>query len=160
MTSMLQVGISDMKISKKGEQIITYALGSCIGVCLYDSILKQGAMVHVMLPNCTRSPVDNAYKYADTGVAETIRQMTLIGSNVRNIKAKIAGGAKMFETNINSAFGNIGERNAEAVKISLRKYGITLLAQDIGLNYGRTMILDSKTGVVTIKSYSSKDVTL
>ena len=59
------VGISDMKILKNEGTLITYALGSCIGICVYDETNKLGGMVHIMLPRSLRKPGDNIYKYAE-----------------------------------------------------------------------------------------------
>ena len=64
----LIVGIADMKMAQKGERLITYALGSCIGICLYDPQIKLAAMVHIMLPINMEAGRKNTFKYADTGI--------------------------------------------------------------------------------------------
>ena len=68
------VGIADMKIARAEGVLITYALGSCVGICLYDPFIKLGGMVHIMLPEALASGNQNVYKYADTGIKETIRK--------------------------------------------------------------------------------------
>lgn len=152
------VGIADMKQARQSGSIITYALGSCIGVCLYDPAIKLGAMVHIMLPQAPAGNVDNIFKYADTGVAETIRKMEAFGAVRSRIGAKIAGGAKMFDIPDASAVGNIGDRNAQAVKMILQTQGIRLLKSDTGANYARTMSMDVETGMVKIKVFGREEL--
>ena len=94
----------------------------------------------------------NLYKYADTGLNETLRKMTAFGASRNRIKAKIAGGAKMFEVSGMSNVSNIGERNALAAKQKLRELKIRLIAEDTGLNYGRTVELHCDTGEFYIKA--------
>lgn len=151
------VGIADMKLCRGPGVLVTYALGSCIGVCLYDPVIKLAAMVHIMLPMAQGGNRDNVFKFADTGIPETIRKMTTLGAVKSRIVCKIAGGAKMFETFNNAEWGNIGERNAKSVKDTLRKEGIRLLKEDIGANYARTMFFDADTGMATIKAYGKPE---
>ena len=156
------VGIADMKLCRAPAQLVTYALGSCIGICFYDNVIKMAAMVHIMLPTAPPGSAanNNVYKFADTGIQETIRKMTAFGAVKSRMVCKIAGGAKMFDTLSNAEWGNIGERNAKTVKEILRREGIRIVAEDTGLNYARTMHFDSATGVATIKSFGKPEKTL
>ena len=153
------VGIADMKMCRMQGELITYALGSCIGICLYDNVIKLAVMIHIMLPTCPPAgPPNNAvYKFADTGVNAALRKMTAMGAVKTRIKAKIAGGAKMFDVLGNADWANIGERNAKAVKEALRKEGIPILAEDVGLNYARTMRFDAATGACTVTAYGKPE---
>lgn len=156
------VGIADMKLCRAPAQLVTYALGSCIGICFYDSVIKMAAMVHIMLPTAPPGSAanNNVYKFADTGIQETIRKMTAFGAVKSRMVCKIAGGAKMFDTLSNAEWGNIGDRNAKTVKEILRREGIRIVAEDTGLNYARTMYFDSSTGVAKIKSFGKPEKTL
>jgi chemotaxis protein CheD len=79
--------------------------------------------------------------------------MLKAGANKARLVAKIAGGAKMFElSGGNTAAINVGERNAIASKEKLKQLGIRLLAEDTGLNYGRTVEIYSEDGSFLIKS--------
>lgn len=69
----------------------------------------------------------------------------------KNIVAKIAGGASMFNFSDKTMISDIGKRNTEAVKQSLKLHKITILAEETGGNKGRTMIIDSNNGEVTIR---------
>lgn len=146
------VGIADMKIISDGK-IITYALGSCIGICLYDPKLKLAALVHIMLPLNMETGRKNPLKYADTGIRETLKAMQLKGAMKSRITAKAAGGAKMFEVSGKGSLGNIGQRNIESVHAILKMEGIRLLAEDVGGSVARTLTFDADTGQAIIQSY-------
>ena len=120
----ITIGIADMKMAKGQGMLVTYALGSCIGICLYDPAIKLGALVHIMLPVNMETNRTNTMKYADTGIRETLKQMESMGARRGRITAKIAGGAKMFETG--ASLGNIGQRNIESVRMNLKKEGVQI----------------------------------
>ena len=153
----LIVGIADMKMAQKGERLITYALGSCIGICLYDPQIKLAAMVHIMLPINMEAGRKNTFKYADTGIRETLNQMVAKGAMKERITAKIAGGARMFEVN-GGTLGSIGQRNSESVHQVLRRENIRLLWEDVGGKVARTMEFDSATGNGVIRSYGVPEI--
>lgn len=159
MENRLTVGIADMKLGQNGDEIITYALGSCIGICLYDPALHLGALIHIMLPINMETGRKNPMKYADTGIRETLRQMEARGASRARITAKIAGGAKMFEVS-GGNLGNIGQRNIESVHMSLRREGIRLLKEDVGGTVARTLLFQTDTGQGSIRSYGREVVTL
>jgi len=100
----LKVGIGDMKFTRGGGQIITYALGSCIGITMYDPFLKLGGLLHIMLPARADPNDPKIFKYADSGLREMIRKMTAFGMLKSRTVVKIAGGAKMFEIRGNADF--------------------------------------------------------
>lgn len=145
-----------MKIATPPDILITYALGSCVGICLLDATTHIGGLSHIMLPEGKLAPHDNTVcKFADTAIPELIKRMEQKGASRARIKAKIAGGAQMFEVHGaggNSAMWQIGQRNVDAVKAMLKKFAIPILAQDILLNYGRTTLFDPATGIMTIKA--------
>lgn len=153
MSNIVRVGMADLNICKAPDTIITVGLGSCIGLTLYDPILKIGGMVHYMLPDSTvMANNTNIAKFADTGIPELLKRVTLAGANRSRLVAKIAGGAKMFEVTQMSTIGGIGDRNAMAAKQILRRLNIKLVAEDTGLNYGRTVELHCDTGDFYIKA--------
>ena len=157
MSDKITVGIADMKIAKGSGILITYALGSCIGLCFHDQRLNLGALLHIMLPLNMEAGRKNPLKYADTGIRETLRQMEAKGASRGRITVKIAGGAKMFEVK-GGNLGNIGQRNIESVHTILRQEGIRLLAEDVGGNVARTLLFDVVSGQGCIRSYGRKDV--
>ena len=153
----LVVKIADMQIAQHGEELITYALGSCLGICLQDKRTGLAALIHIMLPINMEAGRKNTMKYADTGIRETLKQMEARGARRANIVAKVAGGAKMFETPPGSTLGNIGKRNIESVHLVLRKEQIRLLAEDVGGTVARTLSFDPTTGQAIVRSYGKPD---
>lgn len=157
MSAKITVGIADMKMAKGSGILVTYALGSCIGLCFHDQRLNLGALLHVMLPLNLEAGRKNPLKYADTGIRETLRQMEAKGASRGRITVKIAGGAKMFEVK-GGNLGNIGQRNIESVHTILRQEGIRLLAEDVGGTVARTLLFDVASGQGCIRSYGRQDV--
>ena len=149
----IKVGMADLNVCKAPDMITTLGLGSCIGIAVYDPVTKVGGLAHIMLPDSTQMRNNsNIAKFADTGIEELIKRVTAAGANKRRLVAKIAGGAKMFQVSGVSNVGNIGERNALAAKAKLRELKIRLVAEDTGLNYGRTVELHCETGEFYIKA--------
>ena len=157
MSDKLIIGIADMNMAKGEGMLVTYALGSCIGICLHDPVLKLGALVHIMLPVNMEAGRKTPMKYADTGIRETLRLMESKGASRNRITAKIAGGAKMFEVG-SSSLGNIGQRNIESVHINLKKEGIRLLKEDVGGGVARTLLFDVATGQACVRCYGRPEL--
>ena len=157
MSDKLVIGIADMKVAKGEGMLVTYALGSCIGICLHDPVLKLGALVHIMLPVNMEAGRKTPMKYADTGIRETLRLMESKGASRNRITAKIAGGAKMFEVG-SSSLGNIGQRNIESVHMNLKKEGIRLLKEDVGGTVARTLLFDVNSGLGCVRSYGRQEL--
>lgn len=153
MSEVIKVGMADLNICKAPDVITTLGLGSCIGLTFYDPVTKIGGMVHYMLPDSTKVKNNsNIAKFGDTGIEELLKRVVAAGANRTRLVAKMAGGAKMFEVSGLSDIGNIGARNAEAAKLKLKELGIRLVAEDTGLNYGRTVELHCETGEFYIKA--------
>lgn len=147
----IKVGIADAAIGKCGDELVTYALGSCVGVCLWDRTNETGGLLHIMLPDSSDSflKVDNRNKFADTGIKDLIKELQAHSCRKENIIAKIAGGATMFKGSITF---DIGNRNVQAVKKILKDLNIPITAEQTGGNFGRTLYFDTKTGSVQVKS--------
>jgi len=153
MTGALNVGISDWKVNKGPGIIVTYALGSCVGICLYDKMSQIGGLSHIMLPDSkgvAAGGATNRMKFADTAIPDMLSKMLTMGAVRNRITAKIAGGAQMFATS--SEKFNIGDRNVVAVKEALQSLKIPILAHDTGLNYGRTVFFYTEDGKAEVKS--------
>lgn len=148
----VKVGIADLNLVLDPGTIMTIGLGSCIGIALYDRILKVAGLSHIMLPDSTQfKNVSNPMKFADSAIPILIDKMQKQGCKKQNIVAKIAGGASMFNFSDKSIISDIGKRNSEAVTKVLKDIGIPIIAQDTGGDKGRTMIVEASTGKVTLK---------
>lgn len=153
----LTIGIADMKMLQGEGTLITYALGSCIGLCFHDPKLKLGALLHIMLPLNMETGRTHPLKYADTGIRETLKAMEAKGASRARMTVKIAGGAKMFEV-AGGGLGNIGQRNIESVHTILKRENIQLLAENVGGTVARTLLFDVASGQGCIRSYGQKDI--
>ena len=154
MNEVNKVAISDLNIAKNGDALITYALGSCVGICLYDGVMRIAGLSHIMLPSSVDfSPVGKQEeKFADTAIIRLVRLMEQNGAKRARMQAKIAGGAQMFNCSANTSLSNIGQRNVEAVKRELQRLRIPIIAEDTGKNYGRTQTFYSIDGAMVIKA--------
>lgn len=156
MSDLLVVGISDYKLARCPNVFVTYALGSCVGICLYDKQAKVGGLSHIMLPesNMFKNNEINRMKFADTAIVDLVQNLVKLGADRRKLTAKIAGGAQMFEVQQGSLVGTIGDRNIVSVKNTLHELKIPILAEDTGLNYGRTVYFDLDNGIMKVQSLS------
>lgn len=150
---IIKVGMADLNVCTSPDGITTLGLGSCVGVVLFDSASKICGMVHVMLPDSTAVKNNsNIAKFADTGIKELLKRLERMGVKRMKLKAKIAGGAQMFAFDSKSEMMRIGDRNVEACKKMLRELQIPIVAEDTGLNYGRTVTFYPETSEFEIKS--------
>ena len=151
---METVGISEYKIVKEPQKIMTIGLGSCCGVIIYDEINKIAGLVHILLSNSgNEKKLINKAKYADTGIVALYEDMKKLGANSRFMKAKLAGGAHMFNFNnsSNSVF-TIGEKNVKSCKATLAKLNIPVVSEDTLGSCGRTIVFDTTTNKLHVKS--------
>ncbi len=162
MGEVIKVGMADLKICKAPDILTTLGLGSCIGIAIYDPTTRISGLAHIMLPDSTQIRNNsNPAKFADTGIQLLYDQMVKAGANKARLVAKIAGGAKMFElSGAHAQSINIGEKNAIASKEKLKQLGVRLVAEDTGLNFGRTVELYSETGDYLIKSVGHPQKTI
>ncbi|AYD40729.1 chemotaxis protein CheD [Clostridium fermenticellae] len=149
----IRVGIADMNTAVSPDKIITVGLGSCIGIALYDRKQSLGGLAHIMLPDSTQfNKITNPLKFADLAVPMLIEKLEKLGAHKGNLKAKIAGGASMFNFSDKSMIMDVGNRNSIAVKNALKKNSIMIIGEDIGGNKGRTMIFSTENGNVHVKT--------
>ena len=153
MESMKQiVQVSDMKVGTKGDELVTHALGSCLGLMIHDPVAHVGGMLHAMLPLSKINPekaAANPYMFVDKGVPILFKEVYNLGGQKERLIVKAAGcGSPMGK---NEMF-KIGERNYTVLKKLLWKNGVLLKAEEIGGSISRTVYFDISTGRVTIKS--------
>jgi chemotaxis protein CheD len=153
MAELIKVGMADYKVGRNPDSLISYGLGSCVGIVLFDPIAKVGGLAHIMLPDSTQArSADNPAKFADTALPLMLGEIIKMGALRSRITAKIAGGAQMFTFTNTTDIMRVGERNAEAVRLVLKKMEIRLVAEDTGGNYGRTVELKLDTGIFRVKT--------
>ncbi|WP_414840625.1 chemotaxis protein CheD [Enterococcus saccharolyticus] len=153
MQTEIRVGISDYKLGKAPDKLITVGLGSCIGTIIYDEKTKFGGLSHIMLPDSTmfagKQEVKVA-KFADLALPQMVSEIKKQVPFPR-LKAKMVGGASMFGFNSSAASIGIGQRNIEAVEKILKELRIPIVAKHVGGNAGRTMIVDLNDFKTTVR---------
>lgn len=154
----VQVKISDARISRNSTDIlVTYALGSCMGVCLYDPHACVGGMLHCLLPNSEQNPAkaqQNPFVYADTGMRALLEGLLTQGAVKRRMQVTLAGGARRLGTGRDPF--DVGKNNYLAVRKSLWQNSLLIKAEDVGGSAPRTMYMHMADGAVMIKSGRSK----
>ena len=149
----LIVGISDLKVSNNpGDILVTFALGSCIAVAIYDPLAKVGGLLHYMLPD-SNLDLNKAQAqpgmFADTGVPLLFKSCYRLGAEKKRIIVKVAGGASILD---DTNFFRIGQKNITALRKIFWKNNVMIEAEDTGSNYNRTVRLDLSNGKFLIKS--------
>lgn len=146
------VGIADLKVSKNPEDlIITYALGSCLGLVVYDPVVKVGGMLHAMLCDSSISKPGteiNPYKYVNTGVPQLFKEAYKLGAKKKNMIVKMAGCSRIMDDN--NVF-NIGKRNYAAVRKLLWKNNVMIEAEHCLKSSSITLSIEVGTGKVLMR---------
>jgi chemotaxis protein CheD len=152
--SIVKVGIADLNVVRAPGIIRTSGLGSCVGVVLYSTQKQIAGMAHIMLPDSSlgKQATLNHYKYADTALDVLVEMLSQKGIRTSQLKAKLAGGAQMFQINTANDMMRIGKRNVEAVLKKIEEYKIPVISSDVGGNFGRTIEFDPQTGQLKIRT--------
>lgn len=152
--TVVKVGIADLNVITAPHKIRTSGLGSCVGIVLYDSFKQIAGLAHIMLPDSklTRQKNFNEYKYADTAIKSLIKQMLALGARRSQLRAKLAGGAQMFQFESSTDMMRIGPRNIDAVKKELQNHRIPIISEDLGGCQGRTIEFDPLTTKLKVRT--------
>lgn len=146
------VGISDLKISNKdAECLVTYALGSCIAVAVYDPQVKVGGLLHYMLPDSaldSQKAREHPGMFADTGIPLLFKSCYKLGAEKKRMIIKIAGGARIMD---DTNYFRIGQKNLTALRKIFWRNNVLIDAEDIGENFNRTVRLEMSTGRFLVK---------
>jgi chemotaxis protein CheD len=147
------VGVGELGLAEYPHVLVTQALGSCVGLALWDSMRRAGGMAHVMLPELGDSARGdgNIHRFASQAVPTLIDKLADAGSPKRRLVAKLAGGAAMFGGD--SGLPRIGDRNVAEVKQQLANAGIPVRGEDTGGSHARTIELHLDTGILLVRSY-------
>lgn len=146
------IGIAELAVSNNtSATLTTYSLGSCLGITIYDPVVKVGGLLHIMLPD---SRIDSAKAaaqpamFVDSGVPALFRAAYKLGADKHRVQICVAGGAQIMD---NSGYFNIGKRNYEALTKMLNEHGLRIHAEQVGGMVNRTMYLNLATGDVRLK---------
>ena len=152
MLKRVTVGVGDLAVSnKEGDEIITFSLGSCVGVAIWDRAVKVGGLLHIMLPESKLNP-QRAQKqpgvFADTGLPLLFKSCYKLGAKKNRIRVVVVGGSQVMDS---AGHFNIGKRNYTAVRKMFYRNNVLVDAEDVGGNVNRTLALNISTGKVWIK---------
>lgn len=159
MTVKHAVGISEYRIASAPEVLITYGLGSCIAVTLYDPQSRIGGMAHTLLPQL-RPGMDGSRpaKFVDAAIELMLAELIRQGSKAPELQAKLIGGATMFDSSLLGDKEGIGLRNARAARQTLERCGIRLVGEDVGGGFGRTVEFHLASGEVSVRSIHGEEL--
>lgn len=150
------VGVGDMKVSDKADAVlVTYSLGSCLGVCIYDSVSRVGGLLHYMLPE---SSIDEAkarqapFMFGDTGIPLLFKETYRLGAVKNRLRVIVAGGAGILDQ---KGFFNIGKRNYTLLRKLFWKNNVMIDFEDVGGNVNRTLKLEVANGTTWLKTSSN-----
>lgn len=154
------IGIADMKVSSASDDtLITYALGSCLGIAIYDPVARVGGLIHIMLPLSSvnlEKAQSNPCMFVDTGVPLLFKSCYKAGAQKERLIVKVAGGASL-QNHEDDQF-QIGKRNFTMLRKLLWKNNVLLNAFDVGESYSRTMSLNIGNGDVILKINNQEKV--
>ena len=142
-----------MDVAIEGEVLVTLGLGSCVAVMLHDPVARVAGLAHVLLPDEPASrDRSNPAKFATTAVPALIASMAERGARPDRLVARLAGGASMFRALLTQNSTPTGERNVAAAREALRAAGVPVVAEDVGLEHGRSILLhaDGRAEVSTV----------
>ncbi len=146
------IGVADMAVSNSANEfLITYSLGSCIAVVIFDPVASVGGMLHYMLPESSLDTVKaklNPCMFADTGITHLFKTSYQMGARKENIVVKVVGGAQTLDPN---GIFNIGKRNYLAMRKIFWKNNVAIRAEHVGGEVNRTVRLLMDTGRVFLK---------
>ncbi len=147
------VGIADMKVTDdQAASLITYSLGSCIGITLYDPAVKVGGLLHFMLPESKIDVVKaqkNPWMFADTGIPLFFKEAYRLGAEKRRLQVKVAGGSQILD---DRGLFNIGKRNYTAMRKLFWTNNVLVSAEEVGGEVNRTVTIELASGKVWIKT--------
>jgi chemotaxis protein CheD len=151
--SSIVVGISDCRTSNdRNSMLVTYALGSCVGVAIYDPGSSVGGLLHVLLPDSSldaEKAARNPCMFADTGVVQLLKNCLELGAAKSRLRVWLAGGSSVMDTR---GVFNIGKRNQVAARKALWKAGLLTLSEDLGGQGSRTVRLELATGTFWVRA--------
>ena len=150
------VDIGDMKIGRDGDQLVTYALGSCLGLTIWEPVACIGGLLHAMLPSSKINPEKaraNPFMFVDTGAATLMEALYNLGGLKARMTVKAVGCGNPFAKN---EMLKIGERNYRALKKFLNKNNLFLKSEDVGGFRNRTIYFNITTGQTIIRKKGKK----
>jgi len=151
----VEVRMGDMQIASAPARLVTRALGSCLGITLYNSVRKLGAMAHPMLPDIDKARMkSNPHRYVNSVIRKMVEDLEKLGITKNNLTAKLFGGAHMFSFITADSILNVGEKNIAMAKAVFEESAVKIVAEEVGGTFGRTIELNLENGKVLVDTIS------
>ncbi len=161
MTRRESVTIGEARVGGPGTVLYTLGLGSCVAIVLWDPVSRIGGLAHAMLPAPSNGNAGaNVTRFASTAVDALLAMMLDAGAQRATIRARLAGGASMFNALLNERGRRLGSRNIEAARAALARAGVPMDREDAGGTHGRSVCLNVDDGRVIVSSVLYPDVVL
>lgn len=152
MSNHIAVGLAEIKISNDpNDVLVAFGLGSCLGIGMYDPMLKLGGLLHAVLPKAGNHTEELSAKYVDTGIRLLLNQLTQLGALPARLKVRMVGGANILVAPSLSSTFDIGARNISAAYQVFKELGIKLISEEVGGQTGRTVRMYILDGRMTIR---------
>ncbi len=147
------IGVADCKVTNEvSDVLVTYALGSCIAIAIYDPVARVGGLLHFMLPEALPDAAQTGkspYMFADSGIPMMFREAYEKGAQKRRMRVRVAGGARIMDE---EGVFNIGQRNCLAMRKIFWKAGVIIHGEETGGKSARTVRLEMNSGRFFLKS--------
>lgn len=149
----LDIPMGGLGFTEQDKSTLQTFVGSCVAICIYDPVAKIAGMAHVMLPknNTSDTTPKPEGKFVDVAIKVLLDKLSTNGAKQNRLKAKMAGGASVFQNEGNKNVFNIGTRNVDAIRELLAEKKIPILSEDVGEKGGRWVIFDVNSCMMTIK---------
>lgn len=155
------VGVADMKVSSNPEEVlVTHALGSCIGLAIYDPVVRVGGILHFMLPDSSLDPFkgqENPFMFADTGIPRLFRECYRLGGQKPRLIVKVTGGSQVLGSHEHF---QIGRRNYAALRKIFLRNNVLINRENVGGAKARTLFLEMATGNIWVKIMGQNTIPL
>ena len=155
------VRVAQHAVGGADDILVTLGLGSCVAIVLHDEAARVGGLAHVLLPEPALSrDRGNASKFATTAVPALVQEMARMGARPGRLKARLIGGAAMFQGLMVPGSLNMGARNVIAAREALERAGIPVVGEQVGGDFGRSVRFAVGAGRTVVSSVGKTDVVL
>lgn len=153
MAEIIEIKTAELYVGHNDQIIKTGSVGSCVVIAMYDKEKRVGGLAHAMLPHRKSDIIEDKYKarYVDEAIVNLVLGLKAVGSNVKNLSAKLVGGASMFRK-LTDEKNSIGLQNVKMAHQKLDELKIPIEAEDTGGSSGKMVIFDLKSGIVDVST--------
>ena len=161
MNDPTNIGLGERVVSQNPlDVLVAYGLGSCLGINMFDPVRRISGLLHAVLPQRMNGADPMSAKYVDSGIEGLINEMVKAGAERRRLIIRMAGGANMLTASGLSSTFDIGTRNINSAHSTFQRLSMTLKAEEVGGNLGRTVRVYVADGRMTLRILNGKEMEL